>query len=86
MTKKTTSRPAERYAEHRAAIRAIAERILAATENDRAAMHMSDADFRAIDWGHVGDLSSWREDLQRVSDSMFREGEHAPERNARVSK
>ncbi|MGE4312858.1 MAG: hypothetical protein AB7E85_01140 [Pseudobdellovibrionaceae bacterium] len=35
-----------------------------------------------IHWGHVGDVSGIEESLQRICDSVFKEGEHAPENNA----
>jgi hypothetical protein len=31
-----------------------------------------------VSWGHVGDLDHYASLLRRVSDSAFREGEHAP--------
>ena len=30
-----------------------------------------------IDWGHVGTLSHYAELLKRITDSAFKEGEHA---------
>lgn len=35
-----------------------------------------------IHWGHVGDVSAIEEQLQRLSDMVFKEGEHAPENKA----
>ena len=35
-----------------------------------------------IHWGHVGDVSGIEEALKLICDSVFKEGEHAPERNA----
>ena len=31
----------------------------------------------AIDWGHVGTLAHYAELLKRITDSAFKEGEHA---------
>ncbi len=31
----------------------------------------------AIDWGHVGTLNHYRARLREITDSAFREGEHA---------
>ena len=36
-----------------------------------------DADPEAIHWGHVGTLSHYAELLKRITDSAFKEGEHA---------
>ncbi|WP_291207042.1 hypothetical protein [Hyphomonas sp.] len=36
-----------------------------------------DADPETIHWGHVGTLSHYAELLKRITDSAFREGEHA---------
>ena len=36
----------------------------------------------SIHWGYVGDVSGIEESLQRICDSVFKEGEHAPENNA----
>jgi hypothetical protein len=30
-----------------------------------------------VTWGHVGDLEYYAENLRRVTDAAFREGEHA---------
>ncbi len=30
-----------------------------------------------VDWGHVGTLAHYAELLKRITDSAFREGEHA---------
>ncbi len=35
-----------------------------------------------IHWGHVGDVAGIEEALRRISDSVFKEGEHAPENQA----
>ena len=35
-----------------------------------------------IHWGHVGDVSYIEESLKHICDSVFKEGEHAPENNA----
>jgi hypothetical protein len=37
------------------------------------------ADPETLDWGHVSDISHARGMLQEVSDSLFAEGEYAPE-------
>jgi hypothetical protein len=31
----------------------------------------------AIDWGHVGTISHYRDKLREITDMAFREGEHA---------
>ena len=36
----------------------------------------------SIHWGHAGDVSGIEEALKRITDSDFKEGEHAPENNA----
>jgi hypothetical protein len=36
-----------------------------------------DADPETIHWGHVGTLSHYAELLKRITDSAFKEGEHA---------
>ena len=42
---------------------------------------LSDAHFNAhpdkVHWGHVGDLDYYAELLKRITDSAFKEGEHA---------
>lgn len=42
---------------------------------------LSDASFNQdpdrVHWGHVGDLTSYAEQLRRITDSAFNEGEHA---------
>lgn len=42
---------------------------------------LSDDHFRVgpdeIDWGHVGTLAHYAELLKRITDSAFKEGEHA---------
>lgn len=35
-----------------------------------------------IHWGHVGDVAGIEEALKRISDCVFKEGEHAPENQA----
>lgn len=35
-----------------------------------------------IHWGHVGNVAGIEEALRRISDSVFKEGEHAPENQA----
>lgn len=36
-----------------------------------------EVDPETVDWGHVGTLKSYADLLRRISDSAFREGEHA---------
>ncbi len=36
----------------------------------------------SIHWGHVGDVSGIEEALKHITDSVFKEGEHAPENKA----
>jgi hypothetical protein len=42
---------------------------------------LSDANFNAevetVHWGHVGNLDYYAEHLKRITDSAFKEGEHA---------
>ena len=35
-----------------------------------------------IHWGHVGDVSFIEESLKQINDSVFKEGERAPENKA----
>lgn len=35
-----------------------------------------------IHWGHVGNVAGIEEALKHISDSVFKEGEHAPEKQA----
>lgn len=35
-----------------------------------------------IHWGHVGDAAGIEEALKRITDSVFKEGEYAPENKA----
>ena len=37
------------------------------------------ADPESINWGHVGELTCYAEMLNRITDTAFREGEHAAE-------
>lgn len=83
MTNRTDIDARERHEQHVAAIRAMAIRILEATDEGGA---LNSEGIERITWGHVGDVQHWHHGLRQVADSMFREGEHAPERNARVSK
>lgn len=34
-----------------------------------------------LHWGHVGDIGGIEEQLQRICDQVFKEGEHAPQNN-----
>lgn len=54
------------------------------TEIDTVLAHLtalSDDHFNVapdeVDWGHVGTLAHYAELLKRITDSAFREGEHA---------
>ena len=39
--------------------------------------HHFNADPETLHWGHVGNLEFYASQLKRVTDSAFREGEHA---------
>jgi hypothetical protein len=53
---------------------ALVERIHEAIAN-----HDISPDPDSIHWGHVGDIVEARRQLQAISDSLFAEGEYAPE-------
>lgn len=55
----------------KAEIDAMLSRLTALSEN-----HF-DVDVQTLHWGHVGDLEHYAGLLKRITDSAFREGEHA---------
>jgi polyhydroxyalkanoate synthesis regulator phasin len=64
------------YEENRTKAIELLERMLKNLQEDRQA-----TDLQKINRGYVGTMASYVEGLQKVSDSMFHEGEHSPERN-----
>lgn len=49
----------------------------------RIALELANGQFPAgLHWGHVGDMAETVKGLRAVSDRMFAEGEHAPEKEA----
>jgi len=42
-----------------------------------AIVNHDDAPADGLHWGHVGDIAQTREQLQKISDRIFNEGEHA---------
>jgi len=74
------TRSLERYEMHREQAIAMLERML---DNLRAdVVARSTHNESPINWGDVGMMADYAERLQTISDAMFHEGEHAPERNA----
>jgi hypothetical protein len=61
----------EAFMARKAEIDAMLERIKALSDD-----HF-DTSPDEIDWGHVGTLAHYAELLKRITDSAFREGEHA---------
>lgn len=40
---------------------------------------INDRDSEDVNWGHVGDMAHYVEQLQPLADALYLEGEHAPE-------
>jgi putative heme iron utilization protein len=73
MTRRTTdnSRALDAFIAVKTEIDAMLE-LLAALSADHFETHPDE-----INWGHVGTLNHYRDRLREISDSAFREGEHA---------
>ncbi len=76
MKNKAKESPIDAYVNKVASIDAMLKRLQSACD-DHFFNHPDD-----IHWGHVGDVSGIEEALKQISDSVFKEGEHAPENKA----
>jgi hypothetical protein len=74
MPTKTKPTALDAYMAAHAEALALIERIAAAIEN-----HDISPAPEQINWSHVSDINRTRGMLQEVSDSLFAEGEYAPE-------
>lgn len=68
---KTTETALQAFIARKAEIDAMLARLAQASDD-----HFG-ADPDAITWGDVGTLGSYAEQLKRITDSAFKEGEHA---------
>lgn len=73
MRNKTKQDPIDTYISKVAHIDAMLKRLQTACD-DHFSNNLDD-----IHWGHVGDVSAAEEQLQRLIDMVFKEGEYMPE-------
>ncbi len=76
MTNKAKETALDAYIEKVASIDAMLKRLQGACDDH----FFNDPD--SLHWGHVGDVSGIEEALKHITDSVFKEGEHAPENRA----